>query len=86
MSTQTENLTDTANLNANYSIKWLLLTILCFFVITIVGSAVLSSNWLAQNDITDLSPQEIGVLMDKNITFSFYTGLVGALTAVFCGW
>lgn len=86
MSTQTENFTNTTNSKANYSIKWSLLTILCFFAITIVGSAVLSSIWMAQNDITGLSPKDIGVLMDNDRTFAIYTSLLGALAAVFCGW
>lgn len=86
MSTQTDNFTNTTNSKANYSIKWSLLTILCFFAITIVGSAVLSSIWMAQNDITGLSPKDIGVLMDNDTTFAIYTSLLGALAAVFCGW
>ncbi|MDC0603406.1 hypothetical protein OAP14_10370 [Aliiglaciecola sp.] len=84
MSTQT--LTNTTNNQASYSIKWSLLTILCFFVITIIGAAVLSSVWMAQNDIAGLSPQQIGVLMDKDTAFSIYTSLLGTIAALFCGW
>ncbi|GAA0855037.1 hypothetical protein [Aliiglaciecola litoralis] len=82
MSTQTYTATKPANL----SIKWSLLGLIIYLIITVIGSVFLSSTWMANNDISNLSSQQISLLMDKDVSLALYTSLLGGLSALFCGW
>ncbi|MFT4939805.1 MAG: hypothetical protein ACI88A_002854 [Paraglaciecola sp.] len=82
MSTQTQ----TVITQSTYSVKWSIWGLFTYVFLTIIGSVILSSMWMSQNDIAGLSSQEIGILMEQDTGFAIYTSMLGLLSALFCGW
>ena len=70
----------------NFSIKWTLLSLFTYIVLTVIGGFLISNNWMSQHDISGLSPQDIGILMERDTRVALYTSMLGFISAIFCGW
>lgn len=64
------------------TVKWAFLGWLGYGLLTIVASVFITSNWMAGQDLTGLTQNQIATLMDKDGQVSFITSLTGASVAI----
>lgn len=73
-----------SNLTNHFSIKWALIAIFTYLLLTVLGSAILSSIWMADYDVMQLSAEQIATVLNNDTKLNIYLAIVGSVSAVIC--
>jgi len=67
----------------NISIKWVVIGFITYMLLTVIAAGVLTSVWMAGQDLADLSQQQVSLMAETAPFITMWSVVIGVLVTLF---